>query len=525
MFSRLVSDYIVVRPPPPDFESPFKGLPKKFKNWSPSRVSDWFNMYLIALFFGSYLDLETGITAFLFVGLVSVLWVSFSKRPEWLFWWFTLSGVLFMGGPALFEIGLDSSKTESMLLDDLSRSLIGLTGLVFPIVALIAFKSVTNDRALYFGGMVIIEIALTVCFFSNNLLVFYIAFEALAFPMFIQIGRFGSNDKARRRAAFKFFIYTLIGSATALPAMMLLYRSVGSLDFNTLTEYKFNLFEETLLAFCFSVPFFVKMPIVPLHLWLVEAHVEAPAPSSMVLAGLLLKTGGYGYLRWVSSVFNAGAYNISSITLTMTVCGATLASLFALVQTDLKRMMAYSSVSHMSVMCVALILNTPFANQGAVYTMLAHGFASTGLFAGVGVLYDRYHTRDIRDFGGLAPISPKLAFLFFILILANFGFPFTGNFIGEFITLGEIVRLNLLIGLLLAASSFVALVYSMWVYNRVFFGQLNPRIIRAEDLYSSEETALILCVLGVLALGFTGGTYCELTALCYSALSKGALSF
>lgn len=493
---------------------------QQFYNYTPATAAGWLAVYAVSAGLGLLVNLTHGIFLFLFVSVVALLSLSSTRAvAERVFWWYTLAGVAFLGVPALCELGTSPVGEAALFVDDLSRSLLALTGFVFPVVSLISFRSIVVDRALYVGGMILIETALVVCFFSNNLLVFYIAFEVLAFPMFIQIGRFGSNDKARRRAAFKFFIYTLIGSATALPGMMILYRLTGSLQLLDLQNYTFNLSEQTVLAFCFSVPFFVKMPVMPLHLWLVEAHVEAPAPSSMVLAGLLLKTGGYGYIRWVSSLYSAGTYNLSTLTLALTVCGATLASLFALVQTDLKRMMAYSSVSHMCLMCVALVFNTPFANQGAVYTMLAHGFAATGLFAGVGILYDRYHTRDIRDFGGLASTMPRLAVLFFILILANFGFPFTGNFVGEFITLGEIVRLNLVVGLLLAASCFVALVYSMWVYNRVFFGQLNGRIYRTQDLYSTEEAALVLCVAGVLVLGFTGGVYCEITSSCYTAVA------
>lgn len=441
-------------------------------------------------------------------------------RPELVFWWYTLVGAALVGVPGLVELGGLPTQVGPLYLDDLGRSLLGLTGLVFPVVALMSYRSILVDRAAYFAGMVLIEFGLVVCFASSNLLIFYIAFEALAFPMFIQIGRYGSNAHARRRAAFKFFIYTLLGSTTALPGILLVYTLVGSLEVVDLLSHPFTPSEQLALTACFSLPFFVKIPVVPLHLWLVEAHVEAPAASSMVLAGLLLKTGGYGYLRWVSSVYPEGSSQLSWLTLTAAAVGVVAASLFALIQTDMKRMMAYSSVGHMGVMSVGLIVNTPLSNQGAVYTMLAHGFASTGLFAGVGALYDRYHTRDIRGFGGLAEGAPLLSCLFFFLVLANFGFPFTGNFVGEFATLGEVVRVNLVVGVILGVASFVSLVYSMWLYNRVFFGQTNPRVARVEDLYPAEVAALTLCCLGVGLLGFTGGAYCDITSECYHYLAR-----
>lgn len=484
----------------------------------PTRAA-WLAAYAAAPVCGAAAcPLEVGVAALPVATAVAVGATLMGRAPEVTFWWYTLGVAALVGGPAVVELGGPATLVGGVHLDDLARSLLGLTGLVFPVVAMMSVRSIVVDRGVYFVGMVLIEFGLAVCFYSSNLLVFYIAFEALAFPMFVHIGRFGSNDKARRRAAFKFFIYTLLGSATALPGMMLVYRTAGSLEVAALVAYPFTLGEQTVLAGCFALPFFVKMPVVPLHLWLVEAHVEAPAPSSMVLAGLLLKTGGYGYLRWVSGVYPAGAASLSPVTLTAAVVGATLASLFALVQTDLKRMMAYSSVAHMGVACAGLVVNTPFANQGAVYTMLAHGFAATGLFAGVGVLYDRYHTRDVRDFGGIATGAPWLGGLFFGLTLANFGFPFTGNFVGEFATLGELVRVNLVVGVALAGASFLGLVYSMWAYNRVFLGRAHPRAVRVEDAYPAEWAALVVCVAGVAVLGVLGGVYCGVTHECYHNL-------
>lgn len=428
-------------------------------------------------------------------------------RPERAFWWYTLGVLTLVGAPQTALLGVPG--------DDLGRSMLALVGWTFPVVALAGWSSVGRDRSLYWGGLVATELALVICFATTNLLTFYIAFEALAFPMFVQIGRFGSNPGPRRRAAFKFFVYTLIGSTTALPGLMVVYRLVGSLEVVHLQAFPFTLEQQILLAGCFGLPFLVKIPVVPFHLWLVEAHVEAPAPSSMVLAALLLKTGGYGYLRWVTGVYPQGAAWWSTGVVTLGVVGAVASSLFALVQTDLKRMMAYSSVAHMGVMCVGLGVATPLANQGAVYTMLAHGAASAGLFAGVGVLYDRYHTRDIRGLGGLATGAPWLGSLFFVLCLANFGFPLTGNFVGEFVVLAEVFRVNLVVGLVLGVPTFLALAYTMWGYNRVFFGTPHPRAIRVEDLYPTEWAALVICVGWVAILGVAGGVYCESTHECY----------
>lgn len=476
-------------------------------------VAAWLTLYALFWGLGLLVGRLTPDLLWLGVGLfVGYLVLGWWFQPEPLFVGYTLATMTVVGVPALVSLGGAPLVGGGILVDDLSRTLLALTGLLFPVVAIYAYGTITHDRGAYFGSMALIEVLLLFCFWTNHFLAFYIAFELLAFPMFFQVGRWGSTPGARSTAAFKFLIYTVIGSVTTLPAMMVVYQMVGSLNLHDLLAYRFDPVDQPVLALCFLLPFVVKLPVVPFHLWLVEAHVEAPAPSSMVLAALLLKTGGFGYLRFVSALFPVGAAQVGALTLTLAVVGVVTASCAALVQTDLKRMMAYSSVAHMGTAFAAMVVNTPVANQGAVYTMVAHGFGSAGLFAGIGVLYDRYHTRNIREFGGLIGGMPQVGILFFVLILANFGFPFTGSFVGEFVTLAEISRTTLAVGLALGVGVFLSLVYSVWSYNRVFLGVPPVRVTRMEDATPNEWAALFLCVAYMVVLGFSGAWYVGVVA-------------
>ena len=221
-------------------------------------------------------------------------------------WGYSLGVVSLVGVPALASLGGGTHLEGYFLVDDTTRAMTGLVALVFPMVVLAGWSSIRGDLTVYWGGMILLEGLLLVCFGAGHLLVFYIVFEALAVPMFVQVGRYGSNLAARRGAALKFLLYTVAGSTTALPGILLATTQAGGLGWATLVAHPWTPEEEVLLAAALGVPFLVKIPVVPFHLWLVEAHVEAPAPSSMVLAALLLKTGGVGYLRWVGGVWHTG---------------------------------------------------------------------------------------------------------------------------------------------------------------------------------------------------------------------------
>ncbi|PRP83535.1 NADH dehydrogenase subunit 4 [Planoprotostelium fungivorum] len=305
-------------------------------------------------------------------------------------------------------------------------------------------------------------------------------------------------------AAYKFFIYTFVGSAAVLPVLVYLYTRVGTTEVSHLVRYQFTDLEQTLFFGLGALPFAVKIPVMPVHLWLPEAHVEAPTPVSMVLAALLLKTGGYAFVRFLVPVWPWGAYVWGPAATTGGVLSVLWGSVYALVQVDTKRMIAYASVAHMSLVFVGL-LSGPAATAGGVYLMLAHGWISAGLFAGIGVLYDRYHTRTIRDLGGLAGVMPVFGVLFFVCTLGNFSFPFTAGFTGEFLLLSGIAQYNLGVALAGGSTVLLSLAYSVWLYNRVFYGVVNPTVVVHQDLTSIELAVLGWCTVGVILLGWTGG--------------------
>lgn len=332
--------------------------------------------------------------------------------------------------------------------------------------------------------------------------------------MFLLIGQYGPRPQ-RINAAYKFFVYTFGGSAFILPVLVYLQFWVGSTEVVFLQGYQFTEYEQVLFFGLCAVPFGVKIPVVPLHLWLPEAHVEAPTPISMLLAGLLLKTGGYAFLRFLLPVFPHGGYVWGPLLTGVALFSVVFASVYALVQVDMKRMIAYASVAHMSVVLLGLLTGTPEGALGATYLMLAHGYTSAGLFAGIGVLYDRYHTRTVRYYGGLAGVMPVFGVLFFVLTLGNLSFPFTGGFTGEFMILAALGQQNLVVTALAGATVFLSLCYSVWLFNRLFYGRVGH--FRGYQEISPLEFGVVgWCAIGTVLLGFGGSTFVGVTQDCYA---------
>lgn len=387
-----------------------------------------------------------------------------------------------------------------------------LTSLFFPYV-LVVSNSVRGDKNLFSLLLVVIQFLLVVLFSTDNFFVFYIFFELIAFPMFLLIGVYGSQP-ARIPAAYKFFIYTFGGSVFMLSGLTALYYFYGSCRLSHLTG---AVSPEGQVYFFFLVFFAlaVKIPIVPFHLWLPEAHVEAPTGVSVLLAALLLKTGGYGFIRFVLPLFPAGVHFWSSTVITLSLVSILFASWWATAQVDMKKTIAYSSVAHMNVSMLGVFCSSVVALQAAVYMMLAHAFVSAGLFTGIGVLYDRYHTRSIRACSGLASYMPNFCFWYFFLILANFSFPFSGNFSSELVVFNELVLKNPFAALLGGGTVFFSAVYSVWYYGRIFNGP--PQQYAAhQDLTPVEYASLAFCVGGVILLGFYLGEYSQISFEDYS---------
>jgi len=360
-----------------------------------------------------------------------------------------------------------------------------LTNLLAPFVFLISYQSVKLSKSFYYSLLFSIFVILNLLFSCNNLLLFYVLFESLAIPMFLLIGLYGSNS-TKLVAAYKFFIYSLFGSVTLLPSLIWLFVTYGTLNINLLIHLaNFTVIQEIILFLGFFIPFAIKIPIIPFHLWLPEAHVEAPTPVSVLLAGLLLKTGGFALYKFAIPLFPVGAFFCRDFIFVLALVSIVYSSLYAVVQTDIKKMIAYASVGHMNFVTLGLINSDILGVQGALYLMITHGFISSGLFAGVGVLYDRYHTRIVRSYSGLVLTMPIFTILFFVLILGNVAFPFTGGFIAEFSVLVSTIKNNLFIGLLAGLSVFFCLVYSFWLFNRVFFGYSNFLLLYS-DLKSTE---------------------------------------
>ena len=430
-------------------------------------------------------------------------------------WWGTLTTAVVLGGWCWAPTG-GATLGQGFLLDPLGLPYVFLTVTVTPLVVLAGLDSIRKSQASFYFWVLFLEATLVLCFCVEDFLVFYILFEVLGFPMFLLIGVYGPRPQ-RVAAAYKFFVYTFGGSAFILPVLVYLHWGVGSTGVVFLREYQFTPYEQALFLGLCSLPFGVKIPLVPVHLWLPEAHVEAPTPISMLLAGLLLKTGGYAFLRFLVPVFPQGVYLWSPLLGGVGVFSILVASLYALVQVDIKRMIAYASVAHISVVFLGILTGTPGGAAGATYLMLAHGYTSAGLFAGIGVLYDRYHTRTIRYYGGLAGVTPLLGLTFFVLTLGNLSFPFTGGFTGEFIILAALGGSSLVVCFLAGGTVFLSLCYSVWLFNRLFYGTTPPGRVH-QELTPPEWGVLGWTALWTLLLGWGGARFVGATQECYVQL-------
>ena len=356
-------------------------------------------------------------------------------------------------------------------IDSLSIIFIFLTLFLIPICLIISWKSIYYNTKYFFLLFLILEILLINVFCAIDLMLFYIAFESILIPMYFLIGYWGSRER-RMHAAFQFFLYTLGGSLLMLAALIFCQLNFGSTNLHFLTNIVFSPYRELVIWLCFFIAFAVKIPMMPVHIWLPEAHVESATGGSVALAGILLKLGTYGILRFLIPLLPFGSVFFTPLVYLISFFGVFYASLTTLRQIDLKKIIAYSSIIHMNYLMFGLFAFNLEGLIGSLILMVAHGFVSGGLFVCVGILYDRYHTRLQKPYGGLNYFMPIFSFFFLIFTLANISFPGSINFIGEFLVLLGIFMKNIIIGMLVMFMMIFSTCYALWLYNKIFSGLL-----------------------------------------------------
>jgi len=386
-------------------------------------------------------------------------------------------------------------------IDGISILFILLTTFIIPICIIAGINSIQFKIKEFLISILVIETLMLGVFCSLDLVVFYLFFEGGLIPMFLIIGIWGGPKRVY--SAFKFFLFTLLGSVLMLVAIISIYWISGTtdviklLDLNLPTKYQY------LLWLAFFSSFAVKLPMWPFHTWLPDAHVEAPTSGSVVLAAILLKMAGYGFMRFSLGLFPVASDYFTPLIFILSIVAIIYTSLVALMQDDMKKLIAYSSVAHMGFVTIGIFSITKQGLEGSIIQMLSHGLISAALFLCVGVLYDRYHSRMISSYGGLVNIMPKYAFVFMIFTLAALGLPGTSGFVGEFLVLLGIFKKNILVAVLASLGVILAAAYMLWLYKRVIFGKItNPEIKEIKDLSKSEIYILSSLVILILFFGF-----------------------
>ena len=397
-----------------------------------------------------------------------------------------------------------------MGVDGMSLLLILLTTLLTPIALIASIGSIKHRLTEYVVSFLVLETFMIGVFCALDLVVFYVFFEAGLIPMFIIIGVWGGVD--RIYASFKFFLYTLLGSLFMLAAVVYMYLTAGTSDVVQLEQFEFAKSAQTWLWLAFFASFAVKLPMWPVHTWLPDAHVQAPTAGSVILAGILLKMGGYGFLRFSLPMFPDASVLFQPFVFTISVIAIVYASLVAWRQTDMKKLIAYSSVAHMGFVTLGIFSFTEIGVQGAVFQMLSHGLISGALFLIVGVVYDRMHTREISAYGGLVHRMPIYATLFMLFTMANVGLPGTSGFVGEILTMVGAFQANTWAAAGAALGVIFSAVYMLTLYRRTVFGQItNPDLESIEDVNIKEMVCIIPLAFGTILLGILPNLIFDIT--------------
>jgi NADH-quinone oxidoreductase subunit M len=416
------------------------------------------------------------------------LWAGFDQGAGAPQWQFTEFAPVF--GRFAWALGIDG----------IALMLIVLTVFLMPICIGASWDAIQKRVGEYMAAFLFMEVLMIGVFTAQDLFLFYIFFEAGLIPMYLIIGIWGGAE--RIYASYKFFLYTLLGSVLMLIAMLWMVREAGSTSIPVLMAYDFDPGVQTWLWLAFFASFAVKMPMWPVHTWLPDAHVQAPTAGSVILAGVLLKMGGYGFIRFSLPMFPEASAELAWLVFGLSMVAVVYTSLVALVQSDMKKLIAYSSVAHMAIVTAGLFAFNTQGIEGAMMVMLGHGLVSGALFLCVGVIYDRLHTREIARYGGLANNMPKYALLFMVFTMASVGLPGTSNFVGELLSLVGIYQASSWVALICTTGIILGAAYMLYLYRRVVYGPLDkPDVAAMPDLSVREVLLLAPIALAVLWMG------------------------
>ncbi len=419
----------------------------------------------------------------------------FEERAPWL------------GGAISYHMGVDGISLPFVILT---------TGLM-PICILASWQAIQRRVREYMVAFLVLETLMVGTFAALDLVLFYLFFEGGLIPMFLIIGIWGGPRRVY--ASFKFFLYTFTGSVLMLLAIMAMYWDAGTTDIPTLLKHSFPVGMQTWLWLAFLASFAVKLPMWPVHTWLPDAHVEAPTAGSVVLAAILLKMGGYGFLRFSLPMFPVASHDLAPLMFALSVVAIIYTSLVALVQEDFKKLIAYSSVAHMGFVTMGIFAGTVQGVAGGIFQMISHGLVSGALFLCVGVVYDRLHTREITAYGGLANNMPLYAAVFMVFTLANVGLPGTSGFVGEFLSLIGTFKINTAVATLATVGVILSACYALWLYRKVVFGPLEkPSLAALADLSPREIALFVPLLVLTLIFGFFPTPVLDLSASSVNAL-------
>nr|YP_010338880.1 NADH dehydrogenase subunit 4 [Bangia atropurpurea]UNJ18847.1 NADH dehydrogenase subunit 4 [Bangia atropurpurea] len=447
---------------------------------------------LLMLIPGSYFNLirniAFGVAQLTFISSI-LLWICFDSITSLFQFVYTINW--FPSYNIYYTIGIDG----------ISLFFIVLTTWLITICILISWNIPNNQIKEYLICFLVLEAILIQVFSVLDLLFFYIFFESVLIPMFLIIGIWGSRPR-KIRAAYQFFIYTLAGSLLMLLAILIIYFQQGTTDIQILWNVNFDTRTQILLWLAFFASFAVKIPMIPFHIWLPEAHAEAPTAGSVILAGVLLKMGGYGFLRFSLPMFSEASLYFAPLIYLLSIIATLYASLTTIRQIDLKKIIAYSSVSHMGFVTLGLFSFNLQGIEGSIILMLSHGLVSSALFLCVGVLYDRHKTRILKYYGGLVQAMPIFSILLLFFTFSNIGFPGTSSFVGELLVLMGLFQFSIISTFLSAFSLILGAGYSIWLFNRVCFGNLKLQYISTfQDISRREFYILLPLSISVLWMG------------------------
>jgi NADH-quinone oxidoreductase subunit M len=407
---------------------------------------------------------------------------------------------------------LGNSISYRLGVDGISMLFVILTTFLMPLCILASWDSITDRVKEYMIAFLVMETLMIGVFCALDLVLFYLFFEAGLIPMFLIIGVWGGPRRVY--ASFKFFLYTLLGSLLMLLAMMAMYWYAGTTDIVVLLKTTFPADMQWWLWLAFFASFAVKMPMWPVHTWLPDAHVEAPTAGSVILAAIMLKMGGYGFLRFSVPMFPIASQELAPFVFALSVIAIIYTSLVALVQEDIKKLIAYSSVAHMGFVTMGIFTMNAQGVDGAIFQMLSHGIVSAALFLCVGVIYDRLHTRQITAYGGLVSRMPIYAFCFMVFTMANVGLPGTSGFVGEFLTLLAAFKVNTWVAFFATSGVIFSACYALYLYRRVVFGVLDKPSLKAiKDMSPREIVVMAPLVILTILFGFYPAPILDVTAV------------